>query len=234
MSYFKKSFTNSAVGWTNFMNDHDNIPVLVKNHDVSQWVSNSGTNKITCKYENMAFSVTASATTSGGSPYFSNLLSDPISSGTLTISQSASNTTNYGEEEFDECDAVTFYNPTNGDQRTLVNWTGSDNNHYAFHTYDKSTTHNASFATDNPDVAALNASFDYPVIKDFGTNYRTQIKLLNAPSSNYVIQPIVAFGVKTPIYSITGGNDSDMPLFSEIEVNGTKYFTIGTNYCVKM
>ena len=35
-------------------------------------------------------------------------------------------------------------------------------------------------------------------------------------------------------FLITGANGADIPLFSEIEAGGKKFFVIGSNYCVEM
>ena len=60
------------------------------------------------------------------------------------------------------------------------------------------------------------------------------VNSLNGGSDKYVIQPLVAFGMKMPIFLITGANGADVPLFSEIEAGGKKFFVIGSNYCVEM
>ena len=73
------------------------------------------------------------------------------------------------------------------------------------------------------------------------TNYRIEQLEKEVQKHNNLVERVYKLeqdtavqGEKMPIYSITGGNGADVPLFSEIEVDGTQYFVIGNNYCVKM
>lgn len=151
-----------------------------------------------------------------------------ISTGDMTYT----GTVQYGEAEYKKCDTMTWFNITSSINRTAAHWTDSDDNAYIFHVYDNGTTHYASIATNNPDIAATNLSFTFPVVKDF--DLRTAVNSLNGGSDRYIIQPLVAFGMKMPIFLITGANGADVPLFSEIEAQGKSYFVIGSNYCVEM
>ena len=152
-----------------------------------------------------------------------------ISSGDMSLDGSP--TVQYGEAKHKNCDCMTWYDNA-GRNRGEVHWNDADNNAYIAHIYDNGTTHYASVATNNPDIAVTDTSFTFPVVKDF--DLRTATNALNGGSDKYVIQPLVAFGMKTPIFLITGANGADVPLFSEIEAQGKSYFVIGSNYCVEM
>lgn len=138
----------------------------------------------------------------------------------------------YGDAEFKACDVFSV-NTTAAtkDATSFVFWADGDSK-YMFTCFDNTTTHYAGIATNNPDIAAKNPSFTFPVVKDF--DIRTITNSLNGNSDKYIIQPLIAFGMKTPIFLITGANGADVPLFSEIEAQGKSYFVIGSNYCVEM
>lgn len=160
-----------------------------------------------------------------GNGYWTAALRDSISTGELNTSGSV---VKYGEAELSDVDCITWYED-DSINRSICHWNDGTSD-YTFHVYDSGATHYASFATNSPDVFVQNGSFS--VVKDF--DLRTVTNKLNSLSDKYVLQPVVAFGIKQPIYLITGANGAEAPLFSEIEAGGTGYFVIGTNYCVKM
>lgn len=136
----------------------------------------------------------------------------------------------YGEATLKETDVFTFFDGS-VTNRAIAHWNDGTND-YTFHVYDSGTTHYASVATNNLDIGVTDTSFAFPVVKNF--DLRTATNALNGGSDKYIIQPLIAFGMKTPIFLITGANGADVPLFSEIEAGGKSYFVIGSNYCVEM
>lgn len=234
MSYFKNVYTNSPVDYMALFNDTDEIAIIRKHYDVPEVASASFTHTITPFANNMNYTITSTGGMAGDgmTRIMTTSFSDTINSGAFSTGYgSQSNVMNYGEGEFKDCDAFTFRDTTSNILRTIVDWNDGIYD-YSFHVYDSSTNHYASVATNNPDIVATDVSFTFPVVKDF--DIRTVANSLNGGSDKYIIQPLVAFGMKTPIFLITGANGADVPLFSEIEAQGKSYFVIGSNYCVEM
>ena len=221
MSYFKKSFVNGSrdAAKGNILSLTGSL--LYEHMAYSERVAYGALEwfKLTDKHSDMPV-VFDNVNTS---------MVDNISSGNLGAWNN--DTVEYGEMSASTTDVFTFYNSTSNINCTVTYWTEGEYI-YTFHIYDNGTTHYTSVATNNPDIAITNPSFTFPVVKDF--DLRTATNALNDGSDKYIIQPLVAFGMKMPIFLITGANGADVPLFSEIEAQGKSYFVIGSNYCVEM
>lgn len=231
MEYFKDTFNHIRSGWWNFFTDDTKMVVCRKNHTVTAPAEKGATYAITCSNTDMPYAITVTVT-QGSDPQPTNVLADDISSGTFTGGGSAGQIIKYGDYSFSQVDCFTFQFEQNTVKmhRTVCNWTDGTHN-YSFHVFDdNSTTHYSSFACDNLDLMKPSASFAYPVVKDF--DILTGRKSCNSGSSNYVLQPVVAFGGKTPIYTIVGLNNAQLPWFTEIQAGDLTFFTVGSNFAI--
>ena len=66
-------------------------------------------------------------------------------------------------------------------------------------------------------------------------SYNAQRKALsNTWATEYSAQPVIAMGMKTPVYSITCNASSPEPeLYTEIVIGGQRFFVVETNLAVK-
>lgn len=222
MEYFKDTFAHTVAGWEQELGDNTKMIVCRKNHTITD------TSVISCSNTDMPY--TLSITKNGSQPI--DVMADNISSGQLETGGSPGQIIKYGDYSFSQVDCFTFQfeQDTVKMHRTVCNWTDGTHN-YTFHVFDdNSTNHYASFACDNLDLMKPSASFTYPVVKDF--DILTGRKSCNSGSSNYVLQPVVAFGGKTPIYTIVGLNNTQLPWFAEIQAGDLTFFTIGSNFAI--
>lgn len=155
--------------------------------------------------------------------------SDSLVSGSLT-GTTTGGTFEYGEQTFSSGEIFSFrYNNTA--HRSSYFWTDNGIN-YTLRYFENTSGAQASFACDNTDLGTV-SPFSFSVVKDFGSNYCNSIKSLNNMIDGYVLQPIAVYGKMSPIYTISGGNGAVIPVFTEINVDGIKFFVIGSNFCIK-
>lgn len=222
MNYFKVSNTYGNT-WTLF-SDINNLSeaVIKKHHDIS-FTASDGTCTVSCTETNISYNITNRYGNTSSGRFFAN---DDLITSSYTTNGMANVVVQYGEHEAEDYDIFSFYDATNSKAFNVVYWE-KDNDVYTLHTCDTQ----ASIATDNSIISPGSSFYN---LRDFGTNFVTQIKSVNATTNKYVIQPLVAFGVKTPLYLITGAYSANPPLFTEFTYGNDTYLVVGTNYCIKV
>lgn len=223
MSYFKTTIRRSSVA--NFNTDIAALDstCILKKYYTTHEVPQDGTGTFTCNLEGLALPITNISNYGFSSRSVFNI-------DTSTGAMNGTGNLSYGDSEFPDCDAFTVYDGS-AINKSFVFWKDGDDNDYIFSLYNSSSSKTMGLASNNPDIKK-DSSHGFAIVAN--NELQTPQSSLNSPSANYVIQPLIALGIRTPLYMITGGNNVNMPLFSEIEADGTQYFVIGNNYCVKM
>ncbi len=222
MNYFKVS--NTYGNTSTLFSDINNLSdaVIKKHHDISIDGS-TGTCTVSCTETNISYNIISQYANTSGTRFFAN---DNLITSSYSTNNKGSNVVQYGEYKAEDYDIFSFYEATSSKAFNVVYWE-KDNDVYTLHTCDTQ----ASIATDNSIISTGSPFYN---LKDFGTNFVTQIKSANAATNKYVIQPLIAFGVKTPLYLMTGAYSANPPLFTEFTYGNDTYLVVGTNYCIKV
>lgn len=229
MNYFVDSFTGNYSNWESFANQDSTATLFNRYHVVDTWGTGYGsTSTIKSRLEGLAY--TLSFIRYASQDRFSRVLIDNISSGEFPDTQDDP-TIEYGEVETPDVAAMSFYQGGKL-SRTICVWSDNDGD-YTFHVYDGNGYHYSSFASNNPNlINPSTASFSFPCAKDITLS--SAVRGLNMFSNNYILQPVVAFGVKTPMFLITGANGGDAPIFAEIQIGNKTFFTVSNEYAIEI
>lgn len=222
MNYFKVS--NTYGNTATLFSDINNLSgaVIKKHHNIS--ISDAdGTCTVSCAETNISYNITNRYGNTSSGRFFAN---DDLITSSYSTNGKGDVTVQYGEYETEDYDIFSFYDATNSKTFNVVYWE-KDNDVYTLHTCDTQ----ASIATDNSIISAGSSFYN---LKDFGTDFVAQIKNVNAPTNKFVIQPLIASGVKTPLYLMTGAYSANPPLFTEFTYGNDTYLVVGTNYCIKV